>query len=90
MDFPEPLQLAWDKCRENEEFRGTLGDPIGKSIFWDGSITDEQASFTLPVHGANGEGQVFARLIKDKEGAWDPFLIVFRFQDTLINVFEKK
>mmetsp|Transcript_576 Transcript_576/g.672 ORF Transcript_576/g.672 Transcript_576/m.672 type:complete len:213 (+) Transcript_576:120-758(+) len=87
-EFPEPLAITWKLCQENSEISEVFGKPLSKSYLWDGSVTEYQASVTLPISGSKGNGSLVGRLIKDKHGQWIPLLVVARKDKKLVTIVD--
>jgi len=88
-DFPKPLEIMWDRCQECPLVKEEFGEELTKSLFWDGGITENTASVTLPFSGTKESGSVYGRFLKNLDGEWDPVIIIARTKNKTINVFEK-
>ena len=86
--FPEPVKIVWNTARNNGDVVDKLGEPISRGWVWDGSVTEWQASVTIPVSGPKAEGSLYGRLLKNDQGVWQPILVVLRSKNVLISVID--
>ena len=87
--FPEPAKLIYNKGINNEVIKDLLGEPIDRSVFWEGYVRDFEASISIPIEGPKGKGTLSSRLVRDdKNGEWEPLMLLFRQNNTMINLKE--
>lgn len=72
LDFPAPCVEAMRVAHRNRAFVDALssGGEIKHSITWDGSLRENAAFLTIPVHGDRGSAVLHARMARLADGRW--------------------
>lgn len=71
-DFPEPLTEFVKCARANTAVTEALGEPIRRSVFWNGASGCTKSHVAIPISGPLGSGTLHGRAIRPpalKEGA---------------------
>ena len=63
-EFPDPLPYYLQQAQADERVQAALGQPIVRSVFWEGCTKRSLTSASVPLYGPKGSGVMRGRSVR--------------------------